>query len=203
MINSATQNLIVEFEGLRLVAYQDGGGVWTIGIGHTSMAGEPKVYKGLTITKDQAYAILAKDIARTERQVQSLVKVPINNNQYGALVSFAFNVGSDIDEDKVAEGLGDSTLLRKLNAKDYKGAADEFLKWDHDNGEVVAGLTRRRKAERALFLKPTDASQTPVEPPIVSEPPKHGEALVDPAPVAKKKSLLEVLFDLFITAFKR
>lgn len=140
--------LIQGFEQCRLTAYKDGGGVWTIGWGHTG----PDVHEGLTWTQEEADMWFGADCAAAIAGVNSLVKAPVTQNQFDALVSFAFNVGLDIDLDTKAEGLGDSTLLRKLNAGDAAGAADEFLKWNHDNGKVVDGLTRRRVAERSLFL---------------------------------------------------
>lgn len=146
--------LIKEFENLEVIAYPDpgtGGAPWTIGWGHTG----PEVKPGLTWTRTQAEQALNNDLAQFERDVTQLVKVKINQNQFDALVSFAFNVGSDIDADDIAEGLGDSTLLKKLNAGDYDGAADEFPKWNKAAGKVLKGLTRRRNAERDLFLKPS------------------------------------------------
>lgn len=104
------------------------------------------------ITLEQANAYFAHDIERFERDVLSLVKVPITQGQFDALVSFAYNCGSDIDDDTIAEGLGDSTLLKKLNAGDYKGAADEFPKWNKGAGKVQPGLVKRRAAEREMFL---------------------------------------------------
>lgn len=193
MINQKTRDLIVEFEGLRLVAYKDGGGIWTIGVGHTSDSVQ-KVYAGLTITRERAFELLDIDIKEAEDAVLKYVKVSLNPNQYGSLSSWTFNLG--------AGALQSSTLLKKLNKGDYKGAADEMLKWDHDDGKKIPGLTRRRVAERALFLSPTDVSQTPVETPPVSEPPKHGEAPVVPLPVAKK-GILDILFDILIKIFKR
>ena len=83
--------------------------------------------------------------------VNSLIKVPATQGQFDALVSFAYNVGLDIDEDTLAEGLGDSTLLRKFNAKDYAGCAAEFPKWNKAGGVVLNGLTKRRAGERAMF----------------------------------------------------
>lgn len=130
--------LIKRFEGCKLSAYLDGGGVPTIGYGHTA-----GVRMGQTITQAQADAYLLADVAATVCAVSGMVKVQITQNQFDALVSFAFNLG--------ANALMHSRLLRKLNAGDYAGAADEFLLWDHDNGEQVAGLTARRTAERALF----------------------------------------------------
>lgn len=140
--------LIQHFESCKLEAYQDSGGVWTIGWGHTGA----DVRRGLRWTQLQADQALEDDLLRFERDVSSLVKVVLRQYEFDALVSFSFNCGSDIDADKIAEGLGDSTLLRKLNAEDRAGAADEFPKWNKDGGKVLAGLTRRRKAERALFL---------------------------------------------------
>lgn len=153
-------NLIEEYEGLILGAYDDandhivppGGtsrGTLTIGYGHTTSAGPPKVYVGQKITKAQANEILASDLSRVESSVNKLVRVPINQNQYDALISFQFNTG----------GLGRSSVLSKLNKKDYQGAADALLLWNRGNGQVLAGLIRRRKAERALFL--TKASNVP------------------------------------------
>jgi lysozyme len=140
-------DLIKQFEGLRLKAYLCPAGVWTIGYGHTK-----GVYPGMVITEELADKFLIDDVWQFEREVESLVQVPVTQGQFDALVSFAFNVGSDIDEDTIAEGLGDSTLLRKLNRGDYAGAADEFPKWNKSRGRVVRGLTVRRSAERALFL---------------------------------------------------
>lgn len=146
-------NLIKTYEGLELTAYPDpgtGGAPWTIGYGHTG----PEVHAGLVWTQQQAEQALASDVAQFERDVTSLVKVQINQNQFDALVSFAYNCGSDIDADDIAEGLGDSTLLKKLNAGDYDGAANEFPKWNKSGGKVMSGLTKRRNAERSLFLTP-------------------------------------------------
>lgn len=147
-INQAGLDLIKRFEQLRLRAYMPTAKDRpTIGWGHTK-----GVKMGDTCTPVQADEWLAEDVAQFERDVESLVKVPLTDNQFSALVSFAFNVGSDIDDDTIAEGLGDSTLLRKLNAGDYAGAAAEFRKWNKQAGAVLNGLTRRRKDEETLFL---------------------------------------------------
>lgn len=130
--------LIREFEGLRLTAYQDAVGVWTIGYGTTR-----GVKKGQKITDAQAEELLREDVARFEPEVLRLVKVPLSQSQFDALVSFAYNLGS--------KNLGGSTLLRMLNAGDYKGAAGQFERWNKAGGKVLAGLTRRRAAERKLF----------------------------------------------------
>jgi GH24 family phage-related lysozyme (muramidase) len=146
-INGAGLEIIKTFEGLRTAAYPDpgtGGEPWTIGYGHTSAAGPPSVYPGLKITVQEAEEILKRDLAVFEQAVASAVKTDLTENQFSALVSFTFNVG--------AGAFRDSTLLRKLNAGDSAGAANEFLRWVYAGGKVMAGLQRRRKAERALFL---------------------------------------------------
>ncbi len=139
---------IKRWEGLRLKSYKDLGGVYTIGYGHTRRAGP-----GQVISKQLAEDLLLEDIWYFEVGVRDLVKVPISQFQFDALVSFAFNVGLDRDADTKAEGLGDSTLLKKLNLKDVEGAGAEFLKWNKAGGKPVKGLTNRRMAERLLFLE--------------------------------------------------
>ncbi|MCL8307670.1 lysozyme [Pseudomonas putida] len=129
------------FEGLRLQAYQDAVGVWTIGYGATR-----GVKAGMSISKEQAERMLLNDLQRFEPEVERLVTVPLSQNQWDALVSFTYNLG--------AANLESSTLLRKLNAGDYVAAADQFPRWNKAGGKVLAGLTRRREAERALFLEP-------------------------------------------------
>lgn len=138
-INAVGLDLIKDFEGLRLDSYRDAVGVWTIGYGHTRTAGP-----GQRITNAEATALLREDVANFENAVTRAVRVPITENQFAALVSFAYNVGSG--------ALNSSTLLRRLNAGDTFGAADEFLRWNRAGGSVLAGLTRRRAAERELFL---------------------------------------------------
>ena len=134
--------LIEKFEGLRLTAYQDMVGVWTIGYGHTG----PDVKAGLTITQQQAEQLLINDPARFTHGVTALVTVKINQKQFDALVSFAYNLGLG--------SLQQSTLLRLLNAGNFQAAADQFPRWDRAGGKEVAGLLARRNAERALFLTP-------------------------------------------------
>lgn len=146
--------LIKHFETLQLKAYtatadELARNIWTIGYGHTQ-----GVKRGDVCTEAQADAWLMEDCYDAERAVHILVKVPINQHQYDALVSFAFNVGGDIDADAIAEGLGDSTLLKKLNTGDYVGAALEFPKWNKQRGKVLQGLVRRRAQEQNLFSMP-------------------------------------------------
>jgi lysozyme len=134
-------DLIKEFEGLRLKAYSDIGGVPTIGYGTTG----PDIKLGMEITKAEAEDLLRADVAAFERGVSNLVKVAINQNEFDALVSFSYNVGLN--------ALQTSTLLRLLNANaDRAVVASEFIRWNKVGTQVVEGLTRRRKAEQALFL---------------------------------------------------
>lgn len=138
-------NLIKQFEGLKLNAYDDGVGVWTIGYGTIKYPNGVRVKKGDKITQAQADQYIANDVATFERAVNMLVNVPLNQNQFDALVSFTYNLG--------ATNLSASTLLKKLNSKDYNGAAAEFQKWNKAGGKVMTGLIRRRKAEMELFNK--------------------------------------------------
>ncbi len=133
-------NLIKEFEGLELSKYRDAVGLWTIGYGHLIRSGETFER---SLTEQEAEALLRKDLLESERGIRRLVSVPLTQNQFDALVSFVFNVG--------VGRLATSTLLKKLNAQDYRGAADELPKWNRAGGNVLPGLTRRRQAERALF----------------------------------------------------
>lgn len=150
--SSQGRKFIEGFEGLYLKTYNDGTGVQTIGYGHTTAAGPPKVYRGQVITEEQADQILSDDLGKVETQVNTLVRVPINQNQFDALVSFHFNTGA----------LGRSTVLKKLNAGDTKGAADALLLYNRGGGRVMAGLVRRRQAERKMFLTPSKTVPTSV-----------------------------------------
>ena len=132
-------DLIKGFEGKRLKAYRDAVGVWTIGYGHTRTA-----RAGQVISDSQAEQLLRADLADFESCVARSISVTLNQSQFDALVSFAYNVGCG--------ALRRSTLLRLLNRGGYGAAADQFLRWNRAGGVVLRGLTRRRKAERELFL---------------------------------------------------
>lgn len=138
-------NLIKQFEGCILHAYKDAVGVPTIGYGHTGA-----VYMNQKITQEEAETLLRHDLDEFEDGVARLVKVPLNQNQFDALVSFSYNVGLG--------NLSKSTLLKKLNEKDYVGAASQFALFNKGRVDgvltVLPGLTRRRAAEAALFAKP-------------------------------------------------
>jgi len=136
-------HLTEQFEGCRLQAYPDpgtGADPWTIGYGHTG----PDVHKGLVITQEQAEALLQKDVQKAAADVAAKVTTDITQNEFDALVDFAFNCGCG--------NLNSSTLLKKLNAGDIEGAAEEFQKWDRAGGHEMAGLLKRRHAEATLFL---------------------------------------------------
>ena len=132
--------LTKQFEGLELRSYQDSGGVWTVGYGHTG----PHV-AGMLIDEAMAEALLESDVAAAVHFVNQVVTAPITQNEFDALVDFAFNLG--------CAALASSHLLRLLNAGDVAGSAAQFQYWNHVHGKVVDGLTRRREAERALFIE--------------------------------------------------
>ena len=136
--------LIKQFEGCSLTAYYDAVGVLTIAYGWTRPVDGKPVHVGMTITQETAERLLKTGLVSYESDVSRLVKVKLTQGQFDALVSFTYNLG--------ARSLSTSTLLRKLNAGDYAGAADEFPRWNKAGGKVLKGLTRRREAERSLFL---------------------------------------------------
>lgn len=138
-------DLICNFEGLRLKAYDDGVGVWTIGFGTTKYPNGIRVKKGDTCTLDQAKAYMQNDLKSFEQTVNNTVKVPLNQNQFDALVSLAYNIGST--------AFKNSTLVRQLNEGNYKAAANQFNVWVNAGGKRMQGLVNRRAAERTLFLK--------------------------------------------------
>lgn len=141
-------NLIAEFEGFFPKPYNDPVGHATIGYGHLIHYGNVTIEdnkKWGTITEQEGKELLDKDLNSFEDAVDSLISVPLNQNQFDALVSFSYNVGTG--------ALSSSTLRKKLNAKDYNGAANEFDKWVYASGQKFEGLVRRRAAEKKLFLK--------------------------------------------------
>jgi lysozyme len=145
---------IKAFEGLRLTAYMPTPhDVPTIGYGHTR-----GVLMGTSITEEEADAFLLKDLTWVQSAVNSHVKVPLTQNQYDALCSFTYNLG--------ATNLKTSTLLRRLNYRDYEGAGLQLLRWNKQKGKVLRGLTRRRKVELELWNTP----DTPKVPEITPAP---------------------------------
>lgn len=144
--NSAGRELIKKFEGVRLKAYVCPAGVLTIGAGHTSAAGPPAVTRGMTITAEEADAILARDLAKFEKHVSSRLTRKVNANQFSALVSFCFNVGGG-NFDK-------SSVLKAVNEGRFKDVPARLALWNKGGGKVLAGLVKRRAAEGALFSAP-------------------------------------------------
>lgn len=141
-ISEAGIELIKRFEGYSARAYPDpatGAEPWTIGYGHTK-----GVQNGDQTDIEQATRWLYDDVREALDAIQRGVAIPLNQNQIDALASFIYNVG--------AGNFYRSTLIRKINEGNFTEAADEFLKWDHAGGKVMAGLTRRRNAEREMFL---------------------------------------------------
>ncbi len=152
-INAAGLSHIMQWEGKRLVAYQDVAGIWTIGYGHTTAAGIPRVREGMRISDKEAEDILKKDLGKFEDRVSRLVKVPLTDKQFAVLVSFDFNTGA----------LHKSTLLKKLNAGDYDAVPAELMKWVNAGGKRVQGLVNRRAAEAGLWAKGEFVSSNTVE----------------------------------------
>jgi len=151
------KNLIKGFEGLWLKAYQDVAGVWTIGWGSTRYANGTRVKEGdVLLNRECADDLFDRTLAPFEDVVNRVVKVPLTQNQFNALVDFTYNAGDG--------ALEISTLLKRLNAGDYPGAAEQFLAWDEvtdpTTGKRVVNedLVKRRQKERALFLPPSPAS---------------------------------------------
>ena len=137
-------DLLVISEGLRLTAYKDTGGVWTIGFGTTKMNGVP-VKEGDRITESIAHDLMRQDLGWVEKCIEETVQVPLLQNQYDALCSFIYNIGE--------QQWKRSTFLSLLNEARYTEAADQFHRWRFDNGKEIFGLVKRRERERELFLR--------------------------------------------------
>lgn len=144
---------LTQREGVRLKAYKDSVGIWTIGIGHTSAAGLPKVVPGLTITKAQCDEIFARDLQKYEDAVSMVVKVPVSQNEFDAMVSLCYNIGPG--------AFKSSTVVKKLNAHDRVGAAAAFANWNKAGGKILPGLVRRRADEAKQFQTPSVAAAKP------------------------------------------
>lgn len=172
-VNAATIDLITEFEGFEDHWYPDAAYGWAVPTccyGHTDNAGEPHYEK----TKDKVFSkaegreILARDLAKVEATVRNAVKVAINENQIGALVSFTYNCGEG--------NFKGSTLLKKVNAGMFVEAGDEFGRWNKAKGKVLKGLTRRRAAEAVLFARPV------ASPPAAPTAPANPQSPASEAP---------------------
>jgi lysozyme len=136
--------LIRRFEGCSLVAYLCPAGKWTVGYGWTQPVGGRPVQRGMKISQAQAERLLRCGVVQYEQAVSRVVRVPLTQNQFDALVSLAYNIGP--------LAFSTSTLVRMLNAGNYTGAADQFLRWNKSGKKILPGLVARRGAERELFL---------------------------------------------------
>ncbi|KYQ83468.1 lysozyme [Acinetobacter sp. NRRL B-65365] len=144
-ISKAGINLITSFEDLKLDAYDDGTGTWTIGFGTTVYPDGIRVQQGDHCTAEQAKSFFQHDLRRFQKAVNKAVLVTLSQNQFDALVSLSYNIGQN--------AFKNSTLLKYLNAGDYRAAADQFLVWNKGGGQILKGLVHRREVERTLFLK--------------------------------------------------
>ena len=142
-ISNNGEQFIVHEEGERLTAYLDSVGIWTIGVGHTGGVDGQPIRQGMKITQLKSRELLHKDIASAEIAINANVRVKLNQNQFDALASLIFNIG--------VGNFKKSTLLRALNAGDYKAAAAQFLAWKYAGGRPI--LLARRQREQALFLR--------------------------------------------------
>ena len=167
-VSVAGRGALMAREGCRLSAYRDSVGVPTIGIGHTGRAGPPPVALGMTISRSEAEAIFAADLAPFEAVVCG-VTAPLTQNQFDALVSLAFNIG--------VRGFAGSTVVHKLDADDHTGAADAFLMWVHP-----PELASRRRAERAQFLRPDDPPPAAAAAGVPAAAPPFAGSSVPPPP---------------------
>ncbi len=166
-VNDKGLGLIQKYEGFRARAYRDAVGVWTIGFGHTSMAGSPQVKPGMTVSRERAAQILETDIQRFSEGVAAALTAEVNDNQFSALVSFAYNVG-----------LGNfrkSGVLAAVNAGDHRVVPRRLALWNKAGGRVLPGLVARRAAEAALYAETPETKLPDVLKPIVEE--AKGKAL--------------------------
>lgn len=162
-MNDEGRNLIRQFEGCRTRAYRDAVGVWTVGYGHTSMAGSPSVAAATRVTRARAEAILDRDLERFCGEVASLIRTPLNDNQFSALVCFAFNVG--------VGNFRKSSVLAAVNGGDLASVPRRLALWVKAGGRMLPGLVKRRAAEAALFMAAEEGedaapvnTRRPVEP---------------------------------------
>lgn len=138
--------LIRTFEGFRSTAYKCPAGVWTIGYG-TTRINRKAVKQGMTCTEAEAEQYMRSDLQPFAASIKTLVKVPLNENQFAALLSFVYNIGP--------AAFGSSTMLKKINAGDWLGARNEFFRWIRAAGQTLQGLVKRRAAEAELFARET------------------------------------------------
>lgn len=197
--SNAGRSLIEAFEGLFLKTYDDGEGVLTIGYGHTTAAGLPKVVRGMTISAAQADSILTNDLKPCEETVKRLIKVPLSQNEGDALVSFEFNTGD----------LAKSSIPAKINSGNKQAAMDTLMQYVHgaNTGTAYKGLLRRRKAERAMFLGDITgalaiAGGTMVSDAVPKSAPPPPVVMKD-KPSPAKESIITTVINAFLSLFRR
>jgi lysozyme len=177
-INDATVDLVKLFEGLRLKAYKDAVGVLTIGYGTTAAAGVGIVpHLGMTITEAEAETYLTRALEKFAAKISPKITAPINENEFGAFLSLAYNIGPG--------AFAKSSALRKFNAGDKAGAANAILLWNKAGGKVLSGLVRRREAERDLFLSPIGKTMPAAKPATPSKRPAQSAKPSAPPSPAK------------------
>lgn len=192
MKTSANGRAFIEaFEGKFLHTYDDGTGVLTIGYGHTTAAGPPKVFRGQTITEADCDAILASDLSAVEKNVERCIKVPMSQAQFDALVSFDFNTGS----------LQKSSIDDKINAGQSAAAMATLLQYDHAGGKQMAGLTRRRQAEKLMFEGQVSAALR-LAGAHGADPPLDPMPQAPHAPTTPQPSFLATVFSFILSLFK-
>ncbi len=148
-VNAGGLALIKASEGFRAKAYLCPANVWTIGYGHTAMAGPPDVVKGHIMTQAEAEEVLGRDVTQFANQIAPLIRTRLNDNQFSALVSFAYNVG--------VGGFRSSSVLRAVNAGDFAAVPRRLQLWVKAGGRVLPGLVKRRASEAQLFMRPPGA----------------------------------------------
>ncbi|MFO1034559.1 MAG: lysozyme [Hyphomicrobiales bacterium] len=158
--------LIKASEGFRAMAYRDAVGVWTVGYGHTSRAGAPQVTPGLRVSEAEASDILHRDVDQFATGVARLVRVSLSDQQFSALVSFAYNVGLG--------AFAGSGVLNAVNAADFAAVPRKLNAWVKAGGRVLPGLVKRRAAEAALFMSGAEVAEhaRPVQPVNAKTPAK-------------------------------
>lgn len=192
-INKASLDLIKDFEGFGAKAYVDpatGGEPITIGFGHTSAAGYPKVKLGMTVTRKQAEVMLQRDLRKYADHVRKEVKVELNGNQFGALVSFCYNVGPG--------NFSKSSVLSRVNQKRFSEVPARLKLWNKAAGKVMRGLTRRRVAEGKLFMAVSRDTGERVQPITPKDKPKV--PIAAKAPQKASKSVFSVLLRFAVKA---
>ncbi|EJN4070720.1 lysozyme [Salmonella enterica] len=142
-ISSQGLDLIKEFEGLKLNAYRDSGGIWTVGYGYTGIVNGRKINSETVLTEDRATYYLIKELDSISVNINKLITVKLNQHQYDAIMSFVYNIGIN--------NFKHSTLLYYININEWSLAANEFIKWDKCKGKKIHGLMLRRIKEKRLF----------------------------------------------------